>query len=133
MFITKKKHDAAIAELKAAFAATLTEFAAEQRNTIANSVADAEVRIRGAAQELFEVALAADRSKRYDSSEPFVEIVSETFSEEGGVQLRLDWNAPFINYLKKNGFTGPTDEAIVDNWLISLSRERIAEGGSEYK
>lgn len=84
-------------------------------------------------QALFEAAIAADRAKRYDSDEPFVEIVSQTFSEEGGVQLRLDWNKAFIGYLRRNGFTGPSDESIVDNWLVSLSRERIAEGGSEYK
>lgn len=93
------------------------------------SIADFESRI----QKLFEQALEADRKKRYDSVEPFVEIISQTFSEEGGVQLRLDWNKPFIDYLKKNGVTGPTDEAIVDNWLIALSRDRIAEGGSEFK
>lgn len=102
-------------------------------NKLEELVAAASAKLVTDAQALFEAALAADRAKRYGSSEPYVEIVSETFSEEGGVQLRLDWNRPFIDYLKKNGFTGPSDEAIVDNWLISLSRERIAEGGSEFK
>jgi hypothetical protein len=91
------------------------------------------VKLREEADTLFQAAMIEDRRKRYDSNEPFVEIISQTFTEENGVQLRLDWNKPFIEYLRKNGVTGPTDEAIVDNWLVSLSRERIAESGSEFK
>lgn len=90
--------------------------------------------VREEAQQLFQAALEADRKKRYDDSEPFVEIVSENFDESaGGVQLRLDWNQAFITYLKKNGITGPSDEAIVDNWVVALSRERLAEAGKEYR
>lgn len=117
-----------------AMAATMVE---ELRSELIAEViglnAKAAIEMEANIQNLFVKALEADRAKRYDSNEPFVEILSQKFSEEGGVQLRLDWNQPFINYLKTNGFTGPTDEAIVDNWLVSLSRERIAEGGSEYK
>lgn len=90
--------------------------------------------VREEAQQLFQAAMEADRKKRYDDSEPFVEIVSENFDESaGGVQLRLDWNQAFITYLKKNGITGPSDEAIVDNWVVALSRERLAEAGKEYR
>lgn len=133
MFITTKKHNEMLQALEERLAAAITSTSTAYEATATELGAAIEAKLRADVQSMFEVALAADRSKRYDSSEPFVEIVSETFSEEGGVQLRLDWNAPFITYLKRNGFTGPTDEAIVDNWLISLSRERIAEGGSEFK
>lgn len=137
MFVTNKTLDAALAKtlddarihandcLRVALGNT-SETATKIEAAITASL---ESRI----QELFQKALEADRQKRYDSTEPFVEIVSQTFSEDGGVQMRLDWNKPFIEYLKKNGFTGPSDEAIVDNWFVALSRERIAEGGSEYK
>ena len=133
MFITTKKHQEAVDALEARLTQALefNQTFLEQR--LDELVAAASAKLSTDAQTLFEAALAADRAKRYDSNEPYVEIVSETFSEEGGVQLRLDWNKPFIDYLKKNGFAGPTDETIVDNWLISLSRERIAEGGSEFK
>lgn len=140
MFITRKKHDREINDLKL----NVSEIITAQLNMLEELVAASEVKIktlleanetqlRADIQKLFEDAVAADRKRRYESDEPYVEILSENFSEEGGVGLRLDWNSQFITYLKKNGFTGPTDEAIVDNWLISLSRERIAEGGSEYK
>lgn len=122
----------AVYELMQSYQDTLTTLASNISN-LQNERDELQQQIEANTQKLFEAALEADRKKRYDSPEPFVEIVSQTFSEEGGVQLRLDWNKPFIDYLKKNGFTGPSEESIVDNWLISLSRERIAEGGSEYK
>jgi regulator of protease activity HflC (stomatin/prohibitin superfamily) len=133
MFITKKKHETAITEMEARLTQALDFNQTFLEKKLEELVAAAEAKLVGDAQKLFEAALEADRATRYASTEPYVEIISETFSEEGGVQLRLDWNAPFVNYLKRNGFTGPTDEAIVDNWLVSLSRERIAEGGSEFK
>jgi len=133
MFITTKKHNAAIAELKTAFADTLAEYGESTRKTIAEAADASQAKLLEDAQKLFESALAADRKKRYESEEPYVEIISETFTEEGGIQLRFDWNQPFIRYLKANGITGPTDEAIVDNWVVALSRERLAENGSEFK
>lgn len=129
MLVTKKYHKEKMAELEERLASSITANSMLLDATITRMQAE----IEGKSQQLFEAALAADRKKRYDSNEPYVEIVSENFTEEGGVQLRLDWNAPFIKYLKENGFSGPSDEAIVDNWIISLSRERIAEGGSEFK
>lgn len=125
MFVSKKTYEKQIESLNDALVSLSTRMDLR--------MLDAKTEIEGRIQELFEAALQADRKKRYDSSEPYVEIISENFSSEGGIQLRLDWNAPFIKYLKENGFSGPSDEAIVDSWLISLSNERVAEGGSEYK
>ena len=133
MLLTEKAKNELLAIANKATSTMLQEMKAEiiSEMTSRNEAYAAEFESK--VQTIFENALIADRAKRYESDEPFVEIISQTFSEEGGVQLRLDWNKPFIEYLRKNGFTGPSDEAIVDNWLISLSRERIAEGGSEYK
>lgn len=90
--------------------------------------------VKAEAQVIFETALAAHRKKRFDSEEPFVEIVSDTISEDGGVQLRLDWNPAFIKHLRSNGITGSSEEAIVDQWLSSLSKGTgPAPNGSEYK
>jgi hypothetical protein len=150
MFITKKAHEAALLALKQDFAERLIEIAqtlteqyrldldekiTETRNAEAEAAAviRAEIEtgmqtIRDEYQQVFEKALEAHRQKRYDSEEPFVEIISENFSKENGVGLRLDWNSAFINYLKNNGFNGVSDEAIVDSWIVSLSRDRLGEG-----
>lgn len=79
------------------------------------------------ADNLFQRALEADRKRRYESDEPFVEIVSEHFDAHGGVELKLDWNKAFIDHLKQNGFGGHSDEEIVDNWLLALSRTRTEQ------
>lgn len=85
--------------------------------------------------ELFKKTMEDERTRRFESDEPFVEIVSENFdADSGGVQLRLDWNSAFVNNLKKAGFTGQTEEAIVDSWLVALSRARQEESsGGDYK
>jgi hypothetical protein len=102
----------------------------EQETSFNEAVASIKTELLGQVKTLFEQALEDHRKKRYESDEPFVEIVSEDFTSEGGVQLRLDWNTAFITYLKKNGFNGATDEQIVDTWLVSLSNSRIAESGA---
>lgn len=147
MFYTKKSQQ----ELAAMITAVRDENNTQLENRLASVISEFDRKLEDAAVQaaereaqlvetlkttadaLFQEALVENRRKRYESDEPFVEIISQTFTEENGVQLRLDWNKPFIEYLRKNGVTGPTDEAIVDNWLVSLSRERIAEAGSEFK
>lgn len=82
----------------------------------------------------FEAQKEAEIKAKYDSDEPYVNIISSDFTQEGGIQLRLDWNNAFIKYLKANGFVGTSDEAIVDRWVSSLSNERPTESGpSDFK
>lgn len=140
MLVTTKKLLTAIAGVKTFIEGEINRLAVliDQKHTAhreetAEALISARAELRAEADELFRKALADDREKRLNSTDPFVEIVSQNFSEEGGVQLRLDWNPAFIRYLKANGVTGPTDESIVDNWLKSLASERIAEGGTEFR
>lgn len=76
--------------------------------------------------KLFDEALKRDRIRRYESDEPFVEIISESVTEDGGVNLRLDWNQAFIKHLRDGGMQGATDELLIDNWISSLNSERQA-------
>lgn len=66
----------------------------------------------------------ADRAKR-EGKDPWVEIKSADYSEVKGIQIELDWNEAFIQYLKDNGMKGRDDETIVQKWLAFLYQDLI--------
>jgi hypothetical protein len=41
--------------------------------------------------------------------------------------FELDWNSYFIDDLRKAGYTGKTDEEILDNWFKALCQNVLAE------
>lgn len=82
-------------------------------------------------KELFKASIKEDREKRYNSNEPFVEVISSHFDEEQGIQLRLDWNPAFIKYLKKHGVPGHNEDEIVACWLRGLGRDSVNIPDSE--
>jgi len=63
---------------------------------------------------------AAKQKARMDSSVPFIDIISEKHDSEHGLEIKMDWNAAFINELKANGYTGDDEEAMVHKWLGTL-------------
>lgn len=44
-------------------------------------------------------------------------------SEDTGVRIELDWNDPFISYLRTKGLPGADDEQVVKHWLASMLRD----------
>jgi hypothetical protein len=71
-----------------------------------------------------EVAVFRQRDEadaaRYTSKDPWVEIKSDKFDEARGLQIELDWNTAFIEYLKENGITGRDEDTAVQKWLALL-------------
>ena len=43
--------------------------------------------------------------------------------------FELDWNEYFVLQLRSAGYTGETDEVIVDQWFTELCRNLGAESG----
>ena len=64
----------------------------------------------------------AERDAKRASSDPWVEVIGENITDDGRIELRLDWNPAFIHYLRKSGFRGANDDVLVQAWLISLDR-----------
>jgi hypothetical protein len=52
--------------------------------------------------------------------EPYVSIIGEHVDPVNGIEIALDWNTEFITYLKQHGYTGTSDELVVQKWLQSL-------------
>lgn len=116
MFITQKKLDERIAnelmELKSAFAKALEKERGE---------------IEAGFKAAIEAHLTNEKELRYESEEPFVSIIGEREAADGSVELVLDWNKAFIRKLRRNGYSGGSDDAMVNMWLSTLSRQIQSE------
>lgn len=56
--------------------------------------------------------------------EPFVKVLDVNFNENnpGDGYFELEWNQIFIKRLMEAGYTGNTEEEIVDQWFTQLCR-----------
>jgi hypothetical protein len=62
--------------------------------------------------------------------EPWVGIVDNGFDSDQGVNglyFELDWNEKWVEFLKKNGYHGTTDEQIVEQWFSDVCRSQADE------
>lgn len=67
--------------------------------------------------------------KKKDPVEPSVDIKKIDFDHNNPHlgSFELDWNKEFISLLKKHGYSGQTDEMIVNSWFIDLCRTIAVE------
>ena len=61
-----------------------------------------------------------------DSPEPWMELVAISADEKGQIKIELDWNGAFVDQLRKNGFSGPDDETVMQRYVAILARD-VAE------
>lgn len=59
-------------------------------------------------------------AKMKSSPDPWVEIVGWTETNDGGVNIELDWNDPFIKSLREAGITGSDEDQIVQKWITFI-------------
>jgi hypothetical protein len=55
--------------------------------------------------------------------EPYVDVLDLSLTSEGGGFFELDWNDQFILKLQDSGYTGRTDEEIVNKWFNGICRQ----------
>ena len=62
--------------------------------------------------------------KTTKSEEPMVKVLQVNVNPENPKNgfFELDWNNEFVNMLKQNGYSGESEEEIVDRWFQSLCR-----------
>ena len=65
-----------------------------------------------------------DKEKATAKNEAYVKVISVELNPEnpGEGYFELDWNAPFVQKLRDSGYTGKTDEEVVDLWFTALCR-----------
>lgn len=83
-------------------------------------------------QAAIDLALAQKDEAQKTSEEPWVKLESGELHPEHGIQLKLDWNGAFIDYLKDEcGFTGPDDTAIIQKYIGAVYKEIYESGNNE--
>lgn len=70
--------------------------------------------------------LTPEELAQKNSNEPWVKIVGQANDPKKGVEIELDWNDAFVVYLKRNGYNGVDDKAIVRQWLGDLYNHLFA-------
>lgn len=68
-----------------------------------------------------------DYKKKKDGDDPFIEVMSQSFDEKAGIEMKLDWNPAMINYLKRNGYRGATDDDIIMKYVSDMFNEKANE------
>lgn len=74
---------------------------------------------------------------RKESDEPWVIVVGEKFETDAfdgqtNIGLTLDWNKAFIKLLKSKGFTGRSEDEMVEKWLVTLNRNLLQNPETGY-
>lgn len=61
--------------------------------------------------------------------QPWIKVVNSSYDPEDGIDgfsFDLDYNKVFVQYLKQHGYTGLTDEEIVEEWFNDVSKTEFA-------
>jgi hypothetical protein len=65
-----------------------------------------------------------------ENDEPWVSVVHTGFSDRNDPKsgfLELDWNEQFVKQLHDSGYSGRTDEEVVEMWLRDICRSIVDE------
>ena len=59
-----------------------------------------------------------------EGKEPWVNVVNTNFDEGNPNHgfMELEWNKPFIDFLREHNYEGKTDEEVVDKWFTDLCK-----------
>jgi hypothetical protein len=83
------------------------------------------------AKELERLAKLSPKEIANEKKEPWVAVLDTHVNKENVRNgfFELDWNEYFVLQLRSAGYTGETDEVIVDKWFQELCRGVGAEEG----
>ena len=65
------------------------------------------------------------------SPDPWVELVGITTTDDDKIEIKLEWNTPFVQKLKTSGITGINEEEIIQHWIALLFRDIIDDSDEE--
>ena len=77
--------------------------------------------------------LAKEKEEATSKGEPWVAVLDTQLNPDNikNVFFELDWNNQFIEELLDAGYTGETNEEIVDGWFKTIAIQILGEQGVE--
>ena len=119
------KIEEAIAEAEFKMNQAVDETAAQQRE--AERARQAALQ----AQEAERIAKLSPKELATEKKEPWVAVLDTHVNKENVRNgfFELDWNDYFVLQLRSAGYTGESDEAVVDKWFQELCKNVGAEDG----
>jgi hypothetical protein len=83
----------------------------------------------GKTDEIKESKIKSEKDIATENQEPYIKIIETNIDKTNPSQgyFELDWNHYFISDLKKAGYTGTTEEEIVEKWFKQLCKNIISE------
>lgn len=113
--------------------ATIDRIEEETRQALAEAKAEKEQALAEAeaAKEAERVAKLTPKELANQKKEPWVTVVETHVGKENVRNgfFELDWNEYFVVQLRGSGYTGATDEEVVDQWFVELCRNLGGEEG----
>lgn len=91
--------------------------------------------IQNLEQRIKEYEKPSEKELATAAREPYVSIVRVDVdpSQPGNGSFELDWNEYFVAKLVRNGYSGKSDEQIVDQWFQDVCRHVVLETYEQYE
>ena len=92
-----------------------------------------EVKKPLSAEEERRPVLAKEKEEASKKGEPWVGVLDTKVNPDNIKNgfFELDWNNEFIEQLLDAGFTGESNEQIVDAWFKTIARQVLEDGGED--
>ena len=71
----------------------------------------------------------SEKEEATKNGKPWVKVLDTNVDQENPKYgyFELDWNKPFVENLKEHGFSGKSDEEVVDHWFSVLCNAIASE------
>ena len=85
------------------------------------------------AEEERRAVLAKEKEEATKNGQPWVGVLDTKVNPENirNGFFELDWNNEFIEHLLDAGYSGETNEQIVDAWFKTIARQVLEDGGED--
>ena len=92
-----------------------------------------EVKKPLSAEEERRAVLAKEKEEASKKGEPWVGVLDTKVNPDNIKNgfFELDWNNEFIEQLLDAGYTGESNEQIVDAWFKTIARQVLEDGGED--